>query len=326
MKPCNHCLQLNLNNTTCMQLDKTFPDWVFCLSSAAGAKSENLQTGCPISGHRKYTDHVFTLFLLKVGNVKQIISIIRAPVDLHYKEQHVQRGYEFHQHGGWSLTGAGHLTHTQWQPCFNPPAKGRSFKTDERQDMQQCLKFHVRIIDLGLFFHVLISPVNIWAERLWTEISLNMNKSSWVNVIWISAFHLLKCQSRSEGVIMGNWMMRPLLFQTNLLPGICQGAATIKFKETYHLLFCWLHAFGHQGVSVIKFRLEVVRPGSTRLRTTVIVFVCSVRMGSDECSKLFWTSHSFTQSHWELPSNKCTAVLLVTENWPINPLYGVWWL
>ena len=82
-------------------------------------------------------------------------------MDFHYKEKHVESGYEFHQHGGWSLTSADRLTHTQWQPCFNPPAKGSSFKTDERQDMQECLKFHVRFIDLGLFFHVLISPVNI---------------------------------------------------------------------------------------------------------------------------------------------------------------------
>lgn len=31
---------------------------------------------------------------------------------------------------------------------------------DERQDMQDCLKFDVRFIDLGLFFHVLINPEN----------------------------------------------------------------------------------------------------------------------------------------------------------------------
>lgn len=120
-----------------------------------------MQTVCTISGHGKYTDHVSTSFLLKGKNVKQIISIIRVPVDLHYKEQHVQHGYEFHQHGGWSLTGAGRLTRAQWWPCFNPSAKGSFFKTDERQDMQECLNFHVRFIDLGLFFHVLISPVNI---------------------------------------------------------------------------------------------------------------------------------------------------------------------
>lgn len=82
-------------------------------------------------------------------------------MNLHYKEKHVQRGYEFHQHEGWSLTDAGRLTQALWQPCFNPPAKGSSLKTDERQDMQKCLKFHGRFIDLGLFFHVLISPVNI---------------------------------------------------------------------------------------------------------------------------------------------------------------------
>lgn len=82
-------------------------------------------------------------------------------MDLHYKEQHEQHGYEFHQHGGWSSPGAGRLTRAQWQPCFNLKTKGSSSKTDERQDMQECLKFHVRFIDLGLFFHVLISPVNI---------------------------------------------------------------------------------------------------------------------------------------------------------------------
>lgn len=86
--------------------------------------------------------------------------------------------------------------------------------------MQEYLKFYVRFIDLGLFFHVLISPVNIWAERLWTEISLNMNKSACVNVIWICAFHLPKCQRRSEGVITGSRAMRPLLFQINLFPGL----------------------------------------------------------------------------------------------------------
>lgn len=129
-------------------------------------KPKDLQTVCPISGHRQYTDHVSAALLLKGKSVKQIITIIRVPVDLHYKEQHVQHTYEFHQNQGWSLTGVGRLTHTQYQPCFNPPVKGCSSKTDERQDMQECLKFHVRLIDLGPFFHVLISPVNIWAEKI----------------------------------------------------------------------------------------------------------------------------------------------------------------
>lgn len=95
----------------------------------------------------KCTDHVFTSFLLTGKNVKQIISIIRAPVDLHYKEQHEQHGYEFHQHGGWSLSGAGRLTGAVWRPCFTPPTKVSSLKTDERQDMRECLNFYARFID-----------------------------------------------------------------------------------------------------------------------------------------------------------------------------------
>lgn len=168
----------------------------------------------------EYTNHVSTLFRPKVENVKQIISIIRTAVDLHYKEQACTAWIWVSSTGRvvlnrcWSF-----ITGTLWQPCFNP-AKGSSFKTDERQDMQECLKFHVRFIDLGLFFHVLISPVNIWAERLWTEISLNMNKSACVNVIWICAFHLPKCQRRSEGVITGSRVTRPMLFQINLFPGL----------------------------------------------------------------------------------------------------------
>lgn len=72
---------------------------------------KNLQIGCPISSHREYNDQVSTSFLLKGKNVNQIISIIRAPVDLHYKEQRVQCSYsEFHQHGGWSLSSTGRLT------------------------------------------------------------------------------------------------------------------------------------------------------------------------------------------------------------------------
>lgn len=59
----------------------------------------------PISSHVTNTNHVSTSFLLKGKNVKQIISIIRTPVDLHYKEQQVLRGYEFHEHGWWSLPG-----------------------------------------------------------------------------------------------------------------------------------------------------------------------------------------------------------------------------
>lgn len=31
---------------------------------------------------------------------------------------------------------------------------------DERQDMQDCLKFDINFIDLGLFFHVLINLEN----------------------------------------------------------------------------------------------------------------------------------------------------------------------
>lgn len=160
---------------------------------------------------------------------------------------------EFHQHGGWSVTNAGRLTHTLWQPCFNPPAKGSSFKTDERQDMQKCLKFHVRFIDLGLFFHVLISPVNIWAERLWAEISLNMNKSACVNVIWISAFHLSKCQSRREGIIIGNWMMRPLLFQTNIL-GFFYGGPDIHICSFFSVDYMRLVSRG-----IGKFNTAFVR-------------------------------------------------------------------
>lgn len=55
---------------------------------------------CPISGHRQYTDHVSASLFLKGKRVKQIISIIRVPVDLHYKEQHVRHPYEFHQNQG----------------------------------------------------------------------------------------------------------------------------------------------------------------------------------------------------------------------------------
>lgn len=195
-----------------------------------------------------YTDHVSTSFLLKGKNVKQIISIIRAPVDLHYKEQRVQPGYEFHQHGGWSLPSAGRLTCAQWQPCFNPPTNGSSFKTDERQDMQECLKFHVRFIDLGFFFHVLISPVNIWAERLWTEIRLNMNKSARVNVIWISAFHLPKCQSRREGVIIGiGWWGLCDFKQTSSLAAAmrapafrCMALERILFVVFFFFFVCFL--------------------------------------------------------------------------------------
>lgn len=137
--------------------------------------------------------------LLKQNNVKQIPSIIRVPVDLHYQDQHVHSGYEFQEHWVWSLPSVSWLTCTQWQPTHQ--WRSSPFKTDERRDMQ-CLKFHVRFIDLGFFFHVLISRVNIWAKRLWTEISLNMNKSACVNLIWISAFHLFKCQTLEEGVII----------------------------------------------------------------------------------------------------------------------------
>lgn len=114
--------------------------------------------------------------------------------------------------------------------------------------MQKCLKFHVRFIDLGLFFHVLISPANIWAERLWAEISLNMNKSACVNVIWISAFHLSKCQSRREGIIIGNWVMRPLLFQTNLLLGFIYEGPEIYIYNIFTALILLITCFWSAGV------------------------------------------------------------------------------
>lgn len=102
--------------------------------------------------------------------------------------------------------------------------------------MQECLNFHVRFIDLGLFFHVLISPVNIWGERLWTEISLNRNKSVRVNVIWTSAFHLLKCQNMREGVITEEGS-RGSFFPSKTPPGLCFEGHNIHMQSNGTKLF-----------------------------------------------------------------------------------------
>lgn len=97
----------------------------------------------------------------------------------------------------------------QRQPCWNAvgPVPLRQMKDNICESIFLFKNVPVRFIDLGLFFHVLISPVNIWGERLWTEISLNMNKSVCVNVIWTCAFHLLNVEAwvRESHYCGGGW-------------------------------------------------------------------------------------------------------------------------
>lgn len=140
--------------------------------------------------------------------------------------------------------------------------------------MQECLKFHVRFVDLGLFFHVLISPVNIWAERLWTEISLNMNKSACVNLIWISAFHLLKCQSRREGVIIAVGWWGPCSFkQTSSLASALGVPAFRCMALEFFFFFCFrsnsVAYCRTAGGLVRKFRAAVLR--AQQFKTTVVL-------------------------------------------------------
>lgn len=63
-----------------------------------------------------------------------------------------------------------------------------------------------------------------------------MNKSVRVNVIWISAFHLPKCQRRESGNHYRDRVMRPLLFQTNLIPGVCYKGLNIKMHKVWRNL------------------------------------------------------------------------------------------
>lgn len=118
-----------------------------------------------------------------------------------------------------------------------------------------------------------------------------MNKSARVNVIWICAFHLPKCQSRKRGSHYSERVMRLLCFfsrQTFSLASAATWNPLLLFSVVMLLIiFCKVSSGRVGGCLGIMVRAAVI------VKTTGFSFR--------------WLLLNVHCCFWELPSNTCTS-------------------